>query len=158
MKHNLIVIFLMIVTSGFTQKNNTETDTLKYCVAKNQTGSGGFDLVSYFQSHKPVAGKPEFAVNYDGVKYLFSTEVNKNKFLSKPALYLPQFGGWCSMTLVMGRATTPTYDNFAILAGKLYLFERTLSVNGRELWLKNIKGNEKIATENYNAYRTTGRI
>ena len=124
----------------------------------DRAGVGGYDVVCYFHSDRPLLGKKDFAAKYDGVEYLFASDANRKKFIKNPSQYLPQFGGWCSMTLVMGRATTPTYDNFAILSGKLYLFERTLSVNGRELWLMDTKGNEKTATENYTVYRTTGRI
>ena len=57
------------------------------------------------------------------------------------------------MTLAMGRATSPEYTNFYVdEKGKLFLFERTLSVNGKELWLQNINGNKKDASKNYNKH------
>jgi hypothetical protein len=62
------------------------------------------------------------------------------------------------MTLAMGRATTPKYDNFYIQDGKLWLFERTLSVNGQELWLRDPKANEKVANKNYTSYKRKGKI
>ena len=62
------------------------------------------------------------------------------------------------MTLAMGRATTPKYDNFLIRNGQLYLFERTLSVNGRELWERDPKVNKASAEKNYSKYVTTGNI
>ena len=156
MKNTITIILLALAFHANSQSG--KPDILKYCLRSDKIGVGGYDLVSYFQSDKPTTGKSDFAATYDGVEYRFASEVNKNIFISNPAKYLPQFGGWCSMTLAMGRATTPTYDNFAILSGKLYLFERTVSVNGRELWLKDKTSNEKIATANYSAYRTTGRI
>ena len=70
-------------------------------------------------------------------------------FVQDPQKFLPQFGGWCSMTLAMGKATRPTFDNFIIDSGKLYLFERTLSLNGREIWLKDVKTNQRLASANY---------
>lgn len=147
----LLVAFYQI---GYSQ----QADTLKYCVTKQNIGVGCFDPVSYFQGSQPLAGKENLTTSFEGVTYLFSSETNLKKFRSNPANYLPQFGGWCSMTLAMGRATTPKYDNFIVLKGKLYLFERTVSVNGRELWLKDPKANEKIASANYTSYRTTGKI
>ena len=72
--------------------------------------------------------REDIKAEYDEVIYLFSNTENKRTFLLAPEKYLPQFGGWCSMTLVMGRATTPKYDNFMVKDGKLFLFERTLSV------------------------------
>ncbi len=153
----LVTILLTLTVSAATAQESS-TDTLKYCLNREYIGIGGFDPVSYFKSDKPVPGSTSISARHDGVEYRFASHDNKNEFMSNPSKYLPQFGGWCSMTLAMGRATTPKYDNFTITAGKLYLFERTLSVNGRELWLKDTKGNEVVAAKNYHSYKSTGRI
>src|SRR6478609_8222625 len=129
----LNITFLGISITLYSQ--NQAGDSLKYCVDKNSVGLGGYDPVSYFERAAPSIGDRQIQVSYDGVIYYFSSERNKKIFLSSPEKYLPQFGGWCSMTLVLGRATRPTYTNFLLHDGKFYLFERTLSVNGRELWL-----------------------
>ena len=154
----ILVTIILILTVSAATAQYSSTDTLKYCLNREYVGVGGFDPVSYFKSDKPVAGSTSISAHHDGVEYRFASQGDKLEFINNPLKYLPQFGGWCSMTLVMGRATTPKYDNFTIQAGKLYLFERTLSVNGRELWLKDIKGNEEIAVKNYNSYKSTGRI
>jgi hypothetical protein len=117
---------------------------------------GGFDPVSYFTSPNPLLGSPKISRKYDGVEYHFSSENNKTIFLKNPMKYIPQFGGWCSMNLVLGRATIPTYTNFLVQDGKLFLFERTLSVNGKELWLADSEKNEKIAAMKYNSLKATG--
>lgn len=135
-----------------------QTDTLKYCIQNDNVGIGGYDPVSYFKSIKPTLGSNQITQIYDGVVYRFISIENKNLFAANPKAYLPQFGGWCSMSLVMGRATTPVYENFLISENKLYLFERTLSVNGRELWLNNPTANEKSAAKNYSSYKSTGKI
>ena len=156
MKNILISFLLLIPSFGYSQKSGI--DTLTFCLRPDGVAAGGYDVVSYFQANTPKIGKPELTAIHDGISYRFSSEENLQKFFTNPNKYIPQFGGWCSMTLVMGRATKPTYDNFAILSDKLYLFERTLSVNGKELWLKDVKGNEKIATKNYTSYSSTGKI
>lgn len=150
------IIFFLFTLSQVSYSQ--QADTLKYCVSNQNVGVGGYDPVSYFLGSKPLAGKETFSTSFEGVAYRFDSESNLKKFISNPSRYLPQFGGWCSMTLAMGRATTPKYDNFVVMKDKLYLFERTLSVNGRELWLKDPKTNEKIASANYTSYRTTGKI
>jgi YHS domain-containing protein len=155
MKYFIVSLALL----AFAQPSySQQVDTLKYCVAARNVGVGGYDPVSYFQGSKPLSGKETFSTAYEGVTYQFDSEANLKKFISNPGKYLPQFGGWCSMTLAMGRATTPKYDNFVVLKDKLYLFERTVSVNGRELWLRDPKANEKIASANYASYRATGKI
>jgi len=149
-----VIFFLSLTLYAKAQ----QTDTLKYCVRDDLVGVGGYDPVSYFKSKKPVLGNDKIHLTHDGVKYKFASNENKKLFSSRPEAYLPQFGGWCSMTLVMGRATRPVYENFLISEGRLYLFERTLSVNGKELWLNNPIVNEKIAIKNYTSYKDTGKI
>jgi len=157
MKTYTLGLFTLLNLIGASSLAQTKPDTLRYCVKEQNIGVGGFDPVSYFQG-TPKAGNADLEAVSDEVTYRFSSEENQKKFKAAPSKYLPQFGGWCSMTLAMGRATTPKYDNFVILKDKLYLFERTVSVNGRELWLSDPKNNEKTASKNYLLYRTTGKI
>ena len=137
---------------------NVVADTLKYCVAKGDVGAGGYDLVNYFTDNSAKIGDKNFTVNYDGLNYQFLNEKNKTIFNQNPKKYLPAFGGWCSMTLAMGRATTPTYSNFLISNDTLRLFEKTLSVNGKLLWQVDPVANKKQAFKNYEEYVDTGVI
>ena len=155
---NLVPIIALMLISYGTYSQASEIDTLKYCVADHSVGVGGYDPVSYFNSVAPSKGKQEIRVKHEGVTYLFLNEDNKRSFVQDPEKYLPQFGGWCSMTLAMGRATQPVYENYLIEDNKLYLFERTLSVNGQTVWKKNPKQNEVRASENYEQYKSTGII
>ncbi|MEM7108265.1 MAG: YHS domain-containing (seleno)protein [Bacteroidota bacterium] len=150
----LILVFFIPSLSGA----QSVADTLKYCTYDGHIGLGGYDPIGYFDQNKAVLGKEDILVDYEGITYFFSSEAHKAKFLLSPNKYLPAYGGWCSMTLAMGRATTPKYDNFLIENGQLYLFERTLSVNGRELWLRNPKENKESAQGNYKQYTKTGKI
>ncbi|NOS92228.1 MAG: hypothetical protein HOP30_09925, partial [Cyclobacteriaceae bacterium] len=143
--------------SSQTIAQESKIDTLKYCLLTATIGVGGYDPVSYFEGISQL-GTAQFTAIHDGVTYRFASEKHKIQFKANPIVYLPQFGGWCSMTLAMGRATSPKYDNFLVSQGKLYLFERTLSVNGRELWLKNPIENQKIASKNYKQFKRTGKI
>ena len=151
-----LTLFFFLIGTGLLAQ--TEPDTQKYCLTDDNIGLGGYDPLAYFHQKEAISGKEDIKAEYDEVIYLFSNTENKRTFLLAPEKYLPQFGGWCSMTLVMGRATTPKYDNFMVKDGKLFLFERTLSVNGKELWNKAPEKNEKTASVNYHKYSTTGKI
>ncbi|HLZ16082.1 MAG TPA: YHS domain-containing (seleno)protein [Cyclobacteriaceae bacterium] len=151
------ILYLLVLFYNPVFSQESKIDTLKYCLSADHVGVGGFDPVGYFQG-KAQQGLPNISTRLDGVKYHFVSEEHKNAFIANPLFYLPQYGGWCSMTLAMGRATAPKYDNFLVSEGKLYLFERTLSVNGRELWLKDPLRNEKIAAKNYAGLIKSGRI
>ena len=156
MKKILFVGLLICATDLVAQHG--QVDTLKYCLDEDLVGLGGFDPISYFKLNKPVEGNEDINAQFENVTYYFSSKSNKKLFLASPETYLPQFGGWCSMNLAMGQATTPTYSNFMVKNNKLYLFERTLSVDGREVWRQDPKQNEKLASANYNQYRHTGKI
>lgn len=146
----LIVVYFLLTLPLLLSAQANKPDTIRYSLTNGIYGMGGYDPVSYF-SGKPVKGSTKFKAQFEHVTYLFQSKKNQETFLKSPESYLPQFGGWCSMTLAMGRATRPTFDNFLIDSGKLYLFERTLSVNGKELWLKNTEKNKLLASTNYKA-------
>ncbi len=95
---------------------------------------GGYDLVSYRQDGGPLVGSKAFATSYDGLNYWFVTAANRTSFLDEPELYLPEYNGFCAITLALGRVTCPQYDNFKIEADRLLLFEVTGFTNGRTLW------------------------
>lgn len=156
MRAALTIFFLGSILS--LQAQTTHPDTLKYCLLNNNLGIGGYDPVSYFLTGKPQKGSSSNSATYDGVQYYFLSNQNKIMFVQNPQKFLPQFGGWCSMTLAMGKATRPTFDNFLIDSGKLYLFERTLSLNGREIWLKDVKTNQHLASSNYETLVTHRRV
>lgn len=155
---NFKLLIALILVPVFSNAQSADLDTLKYCVVDHSVGVGGYDPVSYFNAVAPILGKKDITSAHEGVTYLFSSEKNKSMFEENPTDYLPQFGGWCSMTLAMGRATQPVYENYLVQDNKLYLFERTLSVNGQTVWKKNPKENEKRASSNYDQYKEKGVI
>ena len=144
--------FVLILISTSTVVVRAQDSPLKYCLIDKVIAAGGYDVVSYFVAGKADAGDPKISARFDEVTYYFSSDEHRKMFEKQPAKYVPQFGGWCSMTLAMGKATKPSYDNFLIRDGKLYLFERTLSVNGRELWLRDPDGNARRAAMTYRKY------
>lgn len=95
---------------------------------------GGYDLVSYRQAGGPVTGTAEFTVEHDGATYLFASRENLDTFGKDPDRYLPAYGGFCAITLALGRVTCPEYTNFKIEDDRLLLFEITGFTNGRTLW------------------------
>jgi len=153
MKLKILLLLLFAVTAAA----SAQMESRKYCLDEG-VGLGGYDPLSYFQGDSPVKGSESIAFIYDDVIYHFSEEANREEFKKDPEKYLPAYGGWCSMTLVMGEATQPVYENFLIKDDQLYLFERTLSVNGRTLWVQDHNKHKKIAKGNYDQYVETGKI
>ena len=131
---------------------------VRYCTYEDTLGVGGYDLISFFESGNPKKGISKFTAAHDGLTYLFSNEVNRDKFSNNPELYIPQYGGWCATNLADGILTVPKYELYLVEEGKLYLFERTLSLNGKQVWLNAKKENERKASENYNYLITHGKF
>ena len=107
---------------------------------------GGFDAVSYFAASGPVEGKTDFATDWKGAKWQFSSAENLAAFKASPDKYAPQYGGYCAYAVSKG-ATAPgdpmawTVDN-----DKLYL---TFSKSVKKTWQTDIPGNVKLADGNW---------
>jgi YHS domain-containing protein len=81
----------------------------------------GFDTVAYFTEQKPVGGKKEFSHEWNGAKWFFSSEENKNLFVADPEKYAPQFGGYCAWAVSHGYTADGDPEAWKIVDGKLYL-------------------------------------
>ena len=110
---------------------------------------GGYDLVSYRSPGGPVLGFQEHAASHQDRTYLFVNEGNRDEFLSDPERYLPSYGGFCAITLALGRVTCPDYTNFKIEDDRLLLFETTGFTNGRVVWDTDPAGFKEQADSNF---------
>jgi len=82
----------------------------------------GMDVVSYFQPGGPVKGQAAWRHDFDGARYLFSSEKNKAAFVADPDRWLPQFDGLCTAGLSKGFIGQSDPMVWKIVNGKLYLF------------------------------------
>ncbi len=96
----------------------------------------GFDVVAYFTQQQPVPGKLEFATQWGGVSWQFSSQQNLEQFRDDPERYVPQFGGFCSLTMAHGSSIPINPEAWAIHDGRLYLF---IFPAARETWQMNPK-------------------
>lgn len=92
----------------------------------NTTADGiamdGFDVVAYFTDNAPAKGKPEFAVEHAGAKWLFATQAHADAFKANPEAYSPQSNGWCSYAVSEGYAADVDFVNgWAVIDKALYL-------------------------------------
>ena len=88
---------------------------------------GGFDPVSYFGDAGPLPGKPEHEASWRGARWRFASAANRQIFLSDPAKYAPQCGGYCAFAVSLSDndrappAPPGRPDRWTIANGKLYL-------------------------------------
>lgn len=128
------VIALVVTTSLFAQKNVFQ---------KKGIALKGYDVVAYFDS-KPEMGKKETSTEYNGVRYYFTSEANKQKFEKNPTAYLPAYGGFCAYAMgAKGAKVSVNPETYEIRDGKLYMFYNKGKTNTLELWLQQNPGKLK---------------
>ena len=82
----------------------------------------GYDPVAYFTEGKAVKGSEEFSYEWLGTPWHFASKEHKEIFMSEPAKYAPQYGGYCAGEVVNGSVTVNVDpEAFKIIDGKLYL-------------------------------------
>jgi YHS domain-containing protein len=137
MKQLFVFLFIGISTALFLQQ--IDYNTKKGYVAE------GYDVVSYFENEKPLAGNKNFQTSYDGTRFLFTTAKNLALFKDNPKKYIPQYGGYCAYA-VPAKKTKMDIDpeSYEIRDGKLYLFYNSLLNNKLTDWKE---GETKILQE-----------
>lgn len=100
-------------------------------------GAAGHDVVAYFTQGKPVKGSAEFATQWKGATWEFSSAENLEKFKADPAAFAPQYGGYCAYGVSKGALVKGEPDLWKIVDGKLYL---NFSPGVQATWEKDIPG------------------
>ena len=85
-------------------------------------GLHGVDTVALSSGEGLVAGVSDYTGVHDGVSYYFASETAKAAFEADPQAYLPQFGGFCTLAVGLGKKFNgdPRYAD--VVDGKLYVF------------------------------------
>ena len=63
----------------------------------------GYDTVAYFTDGRPVKGSPEFEYVWQDARWRFANAEHRTLFASEPEHYAPQFGGFCTGGMTLGR-------------------------------------------------------
>jgi YHS domain-containing protein len=98
----------------------------------DETGfaASGFDVVSYFSLEQnpvgqsqpaPVPGKKSITAEHNGATFAFSSEANRDAFISSPEKYAPQFDGHCAYGVSRGGKVPANPNLWRIVDDKLYL-------------------------------------
>ena len=82
----------------------------------------GFDAVSYFAEGKPVRGSEAHSLEWNGATWLFSSAANRARFEASPQAFAPQYGGYCSNQMSLGRLVNSDPQVWMMFEEKLYLF------------------------------------
>lgn len=100
----------------------------EYNVSKGTTVDGqgvafrGNDLVAMANGLGIVPGQAKHTHVHDGVAYYFASEEAMREFAKAPAMYLPQYGGYCTLGVAKGKKLDGSPRFADIVDGKLYVF------------------------------------
>ncbi len=127
MKNSLLIFAISLLSTCYAQKDVN---------VQRSYGARGYDLVMY-QSNVAKKGKRKFIALHQGVKYKFTSETTKTKFLANPMKYLPKYGGWCAYAMALnGSKVKINPKTFQIHNGELYLFYNAFFNNTLEIWIE----------------------
>ena len=85
-------------------------------------GAKGYDVVSYFTDGRPEQGSGRYTVEYGGVKWQFTSREHRDLFAADPQRYAPQYGGFCSWGVSIGKLfDVDPVNGWKIVDGKLYM-------------------------------------
>ncbi len=82
----------------------------------------GNDLVAINNGLGIVPGRADHTHVHDGVAYYFTSEDALAKFAAAPEKYMPQYGGYCTLGVALGKKLDASPRFADIVDGKLYVF------------------------------------
>lgn len=121
-------------------------DTNLVFFAENGIAIEGTDPVAYFTQGQPVAGQEEFSYEWGGATWLFSSAENRDRFVSNPEQYAPQYGGFCAWAVSQGYTAPIDPNAWKIVDGRLYL---NFNQGVQRRWERDIPGNIAQGDQNW---------
>ncbi len=110
------------------------------------TAINGFDAVAYFTEGRPVEGKSDHSLKWQGAKWRFISAQNRDAFAADPEKYAPQYGGYDAWAISQGYTAMSTPHAWRMVDGKLYLL---YSPSVRKRWEKHMIANIEDADRNW---------
>lgn len=115
----------------------------------------GYDTVAFHSLSEAVKGNPAIVAEYDGYKFLFSSEETKATFLGNPSRYIPAFGGYCGYGVSLGVLFPVEIDTWEVVGGQLFL-QYTNAIKAKFAEQKD--ENLRKARENWEKFEATGSM
>lgn len=152
---NLFVMFMLsaftLIASGQEARNVDEYNLNSVGVGfinGNSSSASGFDPVSVFPEggEAALSGETEFALEYEGVEYLFASEENMKTFLENPEKYEPTYGGWCARAMVVGQKVHINTNLFTVVGNRSYFF---VNSRAKRYFDRDVHGNAMKADQEW---------
>lgn len=126
MMRAISLIFILLIS--------TKSYTAPQVFNANNLAIGGVDVVAYFTNGKPVMGDKNYTIQWQGASWQFANQKHLEMFKRHPDKFVPQYGGFCSLTTAHGASIPSNPNAWAIYQDRLYLF---VFESARDTWLMN---------------------
>jgi YHS domain-containing protein len=103
----------------------------------------GYDPVAYFTMGNAMRGSTDISTEYLGGTWLFVNEQHREMFLTDPGKYIPQYGGYCSVSSSFGRHGSANPESWQIVDNKLYLFYNKATSDGWDVGYSSTEAADK---------------
>ena len=117
-------------------------------IAKDMDGIAikGYDAVSLYEGSEPEMGMMKYSYKWMDAEWQFTSEEHLMMFEKNPAMYAPQFGGYCAYAVGLNKLVPADPAFRTIENGKVYL-----NVNGdaEKLFRKDLSNNIMKAENNW---------
>jgi len=138
------LLFLTAIVSSLVLVFSSNTEA-SHDISINHDGFviEGYDPVAYFTMGEALQGSKDISTGYLGGTWLFVNELHRELFLADPGKYIPQYGGYCSVSSSFGRHGGANPRSWQIVDGKLYLFYNKATSDGWEVHFSSTRSADK---------------
>ena len=106
----------------------------------------GYDPVAYYQDHEPKKGNNAYQASHEGGTYYFESEQNRDLFIATAERYAPEYGGYCSYGIRVGKKFDIDPHAWLIVDGRLFF---QLDQGTHLVWEKDLVNNINIADKTW---------
>lgn len=94
----------------------------RFSLSANGQALKGYDTTAYFKTNKPAKGSDASTVVWKGATWRFASEADAARFKADPDAYAPQFGGYCTRAMSLGKEVPGDPEVWRIHNGNLHVF------------------------------------
>ena len=121
--HLFLTLIFALATALTSHAADSSRNAAEYNLQGN-IGLKGYDPVSYWQEggSQPRIGDSSIFLDYEGVRYFFSSENNKDLFELIPEKYEPTYGGWCAWAMANGSKVDINPEIYTLSGNRIHFF------------------------------------
>ncbi|WP_017931296.1 YHS domain-containing (seleno)protein [Robiginitomaculum antarcticum] len=132
MKRLICILVVGLMGCGVGPMPASADEPAVYTNWRTNAALSAYDAMS-FHDGTPVKGDPQYYYSYQGAMFYFSSQKNRNRFISEPERFAPAYGGYCAWAVSHGKLAPGDPEYWTVKDGRLYLnFNRRV----QRRWLK----------------------